>query len=87
MATQNVLTGPYVRINDYQIRRRADLLTDPRNIFYKAMLFNKTYEAYYAEVGNKEVLVESWHPPKLMDGYVEIWYAARNRHWLKSASA
>ena len=85
MATRNVLTGRYIVANDHQVRRRANLQTDPRNIFYKAMLANNTYEAYYAAVGNKEVLVESWNPPKLMDGYVEIDYAARRRQWLQSA--
>jgi hypothetical protein len=39
-----------MRLNDAFLREKANRYYDPRNVFYKAMLANDTYEAYFAAV-------------------------------------
>ena len=40
------LSGRFERLNIPFLREKADRHHDPRNVFYKAMIENDTYEAY-----------------------------------------
>ncbi len=48
------------------------------------MLENNTYEGYEAQAGNIEVEVEKFHPPRLVSGHTEMWYA-RHKGWIENA--
>jgi hypothetical protein len=82
MAARVVFSGRFKRVNEAFLRERANRKHDPRHIFYNAMLENDTYEAYEAEVGNKEVVVETFNPPRLVNGHTEMWYA-RDSGWIQ----
>jgi hypothetical protein len=84
MAPRIVFSGRFTRVNEAFLRERANRQHDPRHIFYKAMLENDTYEAYEAEVGNREVVVERFNPPRLVNGHTEMWYA-RDSGWIEDA--
>ena len=56
---------------------------DPRRPFYVAMLANRTYEGYLAEVGGKEVMVEGYKQNPIT-GRMEILYARRSG-WIADA--
>ena len=75
------LRGRYRVLNDTFLRERANRSNDPRHEFYRAMLSNRTYEGYLAEVSGKIVEVPS-HPSAPITGRMEILYARRNR-WIK----
>jgi hypothetical protein len=84
MAQRVVFAGRFVRVNEAFLRERANRGGDPRHIFYKAMLETEIYEAYEADVGNKEVLVDTFHPARLISGHTEMWYARRSG-WIEDA--
>jgi hypothetical protein len=84
MAPRMVFSGRFKRVNKAFLQERANRQHDPRHIFYKAMLEAETYEAYEAMVGNKEVLVETFNPPRLINGHTEMWYA-RDSGWIEDA--
>jgi hypothetical protein len=86
MARRVVFSGRFVRVNEAFLRERANRGGDPRHIFYRAMLETETYEAYQADVANKEVLVETFHPPRLINGHTEMWYA-RHSGWIEDATS
>jgi hypothetical protein len=73
------LTGPYRVLNEGFLREKANR-DDPRRIFYAAMLTNRTYEGYLAEVGQKEVVVEGCKESPIR-GRREILYARRYK-WI-----
>ena len=64
-------------LNEALIREKSNR-DDPRKLFYAAMLANKTYEAYLAEVGQKEVHVDGYKANPI-SGRMEILYCRRNR--------
>jgi len=82
MTTRTVLTGRYRLLNRALLQEKANR-DDPRRAFYSAMLANETYEAYLAEVGQKEVSVESYKTGRI-NGRMEILYC-RRRHWIADA--
>jgi hypothetical protein len=82
MAQRVVFDGRFVRVNEALLRERANRGGDPRRIFYKAILETEIYEANEADVRNKEVLVETFHPPRLISGHTEMWYA-RHSGWIE----
>jgi hypothetical protein len=86
MPQQLGLRGQYVRVNEAQLRERANRKDDPRHIFYEAMLENDSYEAYEAVIGTKMVRVETWTPPSMVSGHTEIRYARNDRGWIEDAS-
>jgi hypothetical protein len=86
MAQRVVFDGRFVRVNEALLRERANRGGDPRRIFYEAMLETETYEANEADVGNKEVLVETFHPPRLISGHAEMWYAGHGS-WIEDAKS
>lgn len=86
MAPRIEFSGRFKRVNEAFLRERANRQDDPRKIFYKAMLRCETYEAYEAEVGNTEVLVETFNPPRFVSGHTEMWYA-RDSGWIQDASS
>jgi hypothetical protein len=85
MSNRIVFSGQYLLNNEAFLRERANRIGDPRKIFYEAMLKSNTYEAYYAEVGNKEVLVEIFRPARLVSGHTEMWYARNQTGWIEDA--
>jgi hypothetical protein len=83
MPARVAFIGRFKRVNEAFLRERANRKHDPRHIFYSAMLENDTYEAYEAEVGTKEVIVETFNPPRLINGHTEMWYA-RHSGWIEN---
>lgn len=77
------LIGPYDVVNDFQLRRKANLTNDPRHIFYIAMLNSTTYRDYLAKVGN--ISVQPLTNKKLVSGEMEIFYARDQRRWIRDA--
>lgn len=78
------LSGKYVRLNEAFLLEKANRHNDPRNVFYKAMLANDTYEAYLAAVRGIVVSVETYKT-RPIDGRREIFYARRSG-WIADAS-
>jgi hypothetical protein len=70
------LSGRYRILNEAFLREKANR-DDPRRPFYVAMLGNRTYEGYLAEVGGKEVMVEGYKQNPIT-GRMEILYARRS---------
>jgi hypothetical protein len=64
------------------LREKANR-NDPRNVFYKAMLANDTYEGYTAQVRGIEVSVETYRTSPI-NGRMEILYARRSG-WITDA--
>ena len=83
MTTQTELTGRYRILNEAFLREKANR-DDPRRPFYVAMLANKTYEGYLAEVGQKEVMVEGFKQNPIT-GRMEIILYARRSKWIADA--
>ena len=79
MTTRTDLRGRYRILNEAFLREKANR-DDPRRPFYVAMLANRTYEGYLAEVGAKQVIVESYKQSPIT-GRMEILYA-RRRGWI-----
>ena len=77
MTTRTNLTGRYRVLNEAFLREKANR-DDPRRPFYVAMLANKTYDGYLAEVGQKEVMVEGYKQNPIT-GRMEILYARRHK--------
>ena len=50
------------------------------------MLKNDTYEAYEAALGNMKVSVDRFHPPRLVSGHTEMWYA-RHSGWIEDVAS
>ena len=86
MAGRVVFSGSFVRLNEAFLQERANRQDDPRRVFYQAMLENDTYEAYEAAVGTIEVLVDRFHPPRLVSGHTEMWYA-RHSGWIEDLAS
>jgi hypothetical protein len=49
------LSGRFVRKNAAHLKKRQGETSDPRHVFYKAMLEHHTYEKYLEEVGDLKV--------------------------------
>lgn len=82
MITRTDLRGPYRILNEAFLREKANR-DDPRRQFYVAMLANRTYEGYLAEVGDKEVMVKGYKQNPIT-GRMEILYARRSG-WITDA--
>jgi hypothetical protein len=81
-----MFSGRYVIRNQAIIEDRANRSSDPRHIFYRAMLENNTYEAYEAAVGTTKVLVQTWNPPGWVSGHREMGYVCSSRNrWIRNA--
>ena len=76
MKERTRLTGRYRLINEAFLREKANR-DDPRRAFYVAMLANRTYEGYLAEVGQDQVMVEGFKANPI-SGRGEILYCRRN---------
>ena len=77
------LSGPYRIFNDTLLREKAARTHDPRHVFYKAMLLSRTYQAYFADVG--EVVVEpETYRTRPVTASMEIRYCRRNG-WIADA--
>jgi hypothetical protein len=72
--------GPYTVVNAAFLREKANRTSDPRHVFYAAMLSGKTYEDYYAEVGHVVVEVASYRSGPITAN-MEIRYARKCR-WI-----
>jgi hypothetical protein len=79
------ISGRYVRLNEALLREKAARIYDPRNVFYKAMLENDTYEAYAAAVGGISVSPKTYKTGPI-SGRVEIGHARKMR-WIIDAGA
>ncbi len=67
-----------------QIIRRANDTSDPRSVFYQAMLKARTTEEYLDEVGDV-VVVPPTHP-RPMNATVELTYARDRRKWISEVN-
>lgn len=76
IVTRTDISGAYVRANEHFLREKAGR-NDPRNVFYRAMLENDTYEAYLARVGSINVEIPGLKTNPI-NGRMEILYARRN---------
>ncbi len=76
MATKP-LSGPFRRKNLTHLKKRAGKASDPRHLFYKAMLEHHTYEKYLDAVGAIKVDVPTFRAGPI-SGRGEILYARRN---------
>ncbi|HLY56432.1 MAG TPA: hypothetical protein VKS60_12800 [Stellaceae bacterium] len=82
MTTRTLLSGRYEIVNEALFREKANR-DDPRRPFYAAMLANRAYEAYLAEVGHKAVEVPGYKANPIT-GRMEILYCRRNG-WIADA--
>jgi hypothetical protein len=71
------LSGRFGRKNLAHLKKREGETSDPRHVFYKAMLEHHTYEKYLEEVGDLEVDVPTFKAGPI-SGRGEILYARRN---------
>jgi hypothetical protein len=76
-------SGRYALRDVAFLREKANRRSDPRHVFYRAMLTNTTYEGYFAEVGDTTVNVAS-HSSGPITGRMEILYARRSG-WIADA--
>ena len=77
MTRRKKLKGRFQRINTAHLKHRAGRTSDPRHIFYRAMLETDSYERYMAETHGKD----AWTHDRVQDGTdgrAEILYARRN---------
>jgi hypothetical protein len=74
---RTLLNGRFGRNNLSHLKKRERDTSDPRHVFYKAMLKHDTYEGYLKEVGDSTVEVPTFkaHP---ISGRGEILYARRS---------
>lgn len=77
-----VLSGAFVRVNEAFLKERARR-TEPRNVFYQAMLRHNTYEDYLGDVGSVRVSPPTYKAGPV-SGRMEIQYARRNG-WIEDA--
>jgi hypothetical protein len=82
MTERTHLRGRYLILNEAFLRKKANR-DDPRRPFYVAMLANRIYDGYLAEVGSKEVMVDGYKQNPVT-GRMEILYA-RRRGWIADA--
>jgi hypothetical protein len=82
MITRTDLRGRYQVLNEAFLREKSHR-DDPRKPFYIAMLANRTYEGYLAEVGHKFVEVKGYKANPI-SGRMEILYC-RRRGWIADA--
>jgi hypothetical protein len=73
MVERTILRGNFLIANDALIRDKANR-DDPRNVFYKAMLDHRTYEAYEDAVRGIAVSVPTFRTG-MITGRMEILYA------------
>jgi hypothetical protein len=71
------LSGRFGRKNIAHLSKRAGQISDPRHVFYKAMLEHRTYEKYLEQVGEVKVNVPTFHSGPI-SGRREILYARHN---------
>jgi hypothetical protein len=83
MTTRKSLTGSYRLKNEAFLREKAER-DDPRAPFYAAMLKNRTYETYLADIGDTKIDLEGYKANPI-SGRMEILYARRN-HWIEDFS-
>ena len=82
MTKHAALRGRYEILDEAFLREKSHR-DDPRKTFYIAMLANRTYEGYLAEVGHKFVEVEGYKAGPI-SGRMEILYC-RKRGWIADA--
>jgi hypothetical protein len=82
MAPAIELKGRYKFANQTKPKDRADNKNDTRHIFYVAMLRNNTFENYYADVGDRKVVITTQKGTRIVTGRGEILYAACDRGWI-----
>jgi hypothetical protein len=81
MTQRTVLAGKYRLVNIPFLRERANRKSDPRSVFYQAILDNDTYEAYEYKVSGISVTVPTFgEGQKPINGRDEILYARRSGH-------
>jgi hypothetical protein len=71
------LSGRFGRKNIAHLNKRAEQISDPRHVFYKAMLKHRTYETYLEQVGEMKVNVPTFNSGPIT-GRREILYARYN---------
>lgn len=74
------LRGRYKILNDTFLREKANRETDPRHVFYIAILTSRTYEEYMSRVGHLEVKPDTYKT-KPVTAAMEIRYCRKNR-WI-----
>ncbi len=74
------LQGRYKILNDTLLREKANRESDPRHVFYIAILISRTYEEYLKRVGNLKV-EPSTYKSKPVTASMEIRYCRRHR-WI-----
>ena len=78
--------GNYAIVDKAQLHERANRSGDPRNVFYKSMLDNRTYEAYEAAVRGIRVCLETpmgTYEKRPVTGRAEFLYA-RRQGWIEN---
>jgi hypothetical protein len=71
------LRGRFGRKDLTHLKKRQGETSDPRHVFYKAMLEHHTYEKYLADVGDLKVDVPTFKAGPI-SGRGEILYTRRN---------
>jgi len=77
MSERTLLRGKFTVLNAAHLRHRASLSSDPRHVFFRAMLETDTYEAYLAAT-RSIVATTGDRKQDDTDGRSEILYARRN---------
>jgi hypothetical protein len=77
------LSGRFRIVNDHWVRKKAGNNSDPRNVFYKAMLSSQTYGEYLRRVG--AITVQPETTAYVVTGEMEIRYCRNRRGWIADA--
>ena len=78
MTERTKLSGRFTRLHIAYLQQRAAKTSDPRHVFYRAMLETDTYEAYLAATKGRTATTGN-RIQDGTDGRAEILYARRNR--------
>jgi hypothetical protein len=81
MRRESKFQGPYVRKKLAILKEKANRLSDPRHIFYAAMLSSDTYEDYYLKVGEEQVRPQTFKNGPI-SGHMEMRYARTSMGWI-----
>ena len=77
------LSGRFRITNNDQIRRHAENTSDPRHVFYEAMLSCRTYDEYLAKM--ESVTVQPKTTAYKVTGAMEIRYCRSKLGWIADA--